>query len=156
MSLRAHDWRLTAQAVSGRVVPYPRGRVIGRSAVNANATIALRGVPADYDHWAALGNDEWSWAKVMPSFGGSELHGRGGPIAICRRRPDELIPVQRAFEFCRRLGFPEVTDHNHPEAADVGPVPAKSAGAPAPVHGDRLPAADPAPAQPCHLTALPG
>ena len=97
-----------------------------------NATIALRGVPADYDEWAALGNDEWGWAKVLPSFrrleddpeGDSELHGRGGPIGICRWRPGELIPTQRAFfEVCRRLGFAEVTDHNHPEAAGVGPFP---------------------------------
>ena len=28
--LRAHDWGLTAEAVPGRAVPYPRARVIGR------------------------------------------------------------------------------------------------------------------------------
>jgi choline dehydrogenase-like flavoprotein len=40
------------------------------------------------------------------------------------RRPDELIPVQRAFfEVCRRLGFPQVTDLNHPQATGVGPFP---------------------------------
>ena len=136
MSLRAHDWGLTAEAVPGRVIPYPRGRVIGGSSA-VNATIALRGVPADYDEWAALGNDEWSWAKVLPSFrrleddpeGDSELHGRGGPIGICRWRPDELIPVQRAFfDVCRNLGFPEVADHNHPEAAGVGPFPQNRRG----------------------------
>jgi choline dehydrogenase-like flavoprotein len=131
MSLRTHDWGQTAEAVPGRVIPYPRGRVVGGSSA-VNATIALRGVPADYDRWAALGNDEWSWAKVLPSFrrleddpeGASALHGRGGPVAICRWRLDELIPIQRAFfEVCRRLGFPEVTDHNHPEASGVGPFP---------------------------------
>jgi choline dehydrogenase len=136
MSLREHDWALTAQAVPGRVIPYPRGRVVGGSSA-VNATIALRGVPADYDQWAALGNEEWSWAKVLPSFrrleddpeGDSELHGRGGPIPIRRWRPDELIPVQRAFfEVCRRLGFPEVTDHNHPEATGVGPFPQNRQG----------------------------
>ena len=131
MSLRAHDWGLTAQAVPGRAIPYPRARVIGGSSA-VNATIALRGVPADYDEWAALGNDEWSWAKVLPYFrrleddpeGAGELHGRGGPIAIRRWRPDELIPVQRAFfAVCRRLGFPEAADHNHPQATGVGPFP---------------------------------
>jgi choline dehydrogenase len=136
MSLRAHDWGLTAQAVPGRAIPYPRGRVIGGSSA-VNATIALRGVPADYDQWAALGNDEWSWVKVLPHFcrleddpeGDGELHGRGGPITIRRWRLDELIPVQRAFfEVCRRLGFPEVTDHNHPQAAGVGPFPQNRRG----------------------------
>jgi choline dehydrogenase len=136
MSLRAHDWALTAQAVPGRTIPYPRGRVIGGSSA-VNATIALRGVPADYDEWAALGNDEWSWVKVLPHFrrleddreDAGELHGRGGPVAICRWRLDELIPVQRTFfEVCRRLGFPEITDHNHPQAAGVGPFPQNRRG----------------------------
>jgi choline dehydrogenase len=131
MSLRAHDWRMTAEAVPGRTIPYPRGRVVGGSSA-VNATIALRGVPADYDQWAALGNNEWSWAKALPHFRrleddpdeAGELHGRGGPVTIRRWRPHELIPIQHAFlEVCRRLGFPEVTDHNHPTATGVGPFP---------------------------------
>ena len=136
MSLREHDWRLTAEAVPGRAIPYPRGRVIGGSSA-VNATIALRGAPADYDEWAALGNDAWSWAQVLPHFrrleddpeGADELHGRGGPIAIRRWRRDELIPPQLAlFEVCRRLGFPEVADHNHPGASGVGPFPQNRRG----------------------------
>jgi choline dehydrogenase-like flavoprotein len=137
MSLRAHDWRLTAEAVPGRDIPYPRGRVTGGSSA-VNATIALRGVPADYDEWAALGNDEWSWAKVLPYFrrleddpegGDDDIHGRGGPVAIRRWLPDELIPTQRAFfDVCCRLGFPQVADHNHPQAAGVGPFPQNRRG----------------------------
>jgi choline dehydrogenase-like flavoprotein len=131
MSLREHDWGLTAEAVPGRFIPYPRGRAIGGSSA-VNATIALRGAPADYDEWAALGNDAWSWANVLPRFrrleddpeGAEELHGRGGPIAIRRWRRDELVPTQRAFfDVCRRLGFPEVADHNDPRASGVGPFP---------------------------------
>jgi choline dehydrogenase len=136
MSLRGHDWGLTAEALPGRIIPYPRGRVIGGSSA-VNAAIALRGVPADYDQWAALGNEEWTWAKVLPFFrrleedpdGEAWLHGRGGPIAIRRWQPDELIPIQRAFfQVCRRLGFPEVADHNHPEATGVGPFPQNRRG----------------------------
>jgi choline dehydrogenase-like flavoprotein len=51
------------------------------------------------------------------------------PIAICRWRRDELIPTQRAFfDVCRRLGFPVVADHNHPEATGVGPFPQNRRG----------------------------
>jgi choline dehydrogenase len=127
MSLSTHDWGFTAEAVPGRMM----GRVTGGSSA-VNATIALRGVPADYDEWAALGNGGWGWKDVLPYFrrleddpvGSEELHGRGGPVPICRWRRDELIPTQRAFfDVCRRLGFPEVTDHNDPEATGVGPFP---------------------------------
>jgi len=80
------------------------------------------------------------------------LHPQGRRADRARaRRPDELIPVQRAFfEVCRRLGFRRLGCDRR------GPVPAKPAGPPAPVHRDRLPAARPAPAQPHHLAALPG
>ena len=136
MSLQAHDWGLSAEAVPGRTILYPRGRVIGGSS-SVNAAIALRGVPADYDEWAALGNDTWSWAAVLPSFrrleddreGSEELHGRGGPITIDRWRREELIPTQLAFsDVCRRLGFAEVADHNHPQATGVGPFPQNRRG----------------------------
>jgi choline dehydrogenase len=136
MSLREHDWGFTAEAVPGRVIPYPRGRVVGGSSA-VNAAIALRGVPADYDEWASLGNAAWSWKKVLPYFrrleddpaGASEVHGRRGPIPISRWREDELIPTQRAFlEVCRRLGFREVADHNHPDATGVGSFPQNRRG----------------------------
>jgi choline dehydrogenase-like flavoprotein len=136
MSLREHDWGFAAEAVPGRTIPYPRGRVTGGSSA-VNAAIALRGVPADYDEWAALGNDGWDWTNVLRYFlrleddpeGSQELHGRGGPVAICRWRRDELIPTQRAFfDVCQRLGFPEVTDHNDPEATGVGPFPQNRRG----------------------------
>jgi choline dehydrogenase len=91
MSLSGHDWGLTAEAVPGRAIPYPRGRVVGGSSA-VNAAIALRGVPADYDEWALLGNDAWGWDRVLPYFcrleddpvGVAEVHGCGGPIAIRR------------------------------------------------------------------------
>ena len=136
MSLEAHDWRMGAEPVPGRTMLYPRGRVIGGSSA-VNAAIALRGVPADYDEWAAHGNDAWSWADVLPYFrrleddheGSEELHGRGGPVTICRWRRDELIPTQLAFfNVCLGLGFDEVADHNHPRATGVGSFPQNRRG----------------------------
>ena len=38
MSLREHDWGLSAEAVPGRALPYPRGRVVGGSSAGVRAT----------------------------------------------------------------------------------------------------------------------
>jgi choline dehydrogenase len=131
ISVVLHDWGFKADAVKGREIEYPRGKVVGGSSA-VNATIALRGVPADYDEWADLGNPEWAWSRVLPYFRKLEddrdeagpLHGRGGPIPVRRWKPSELLPLQQAFlDAGRALGFEEVADHNHPEATGIGPWP---------------------------------
>jgi choline dehydrogenase-like flavoprotein len=53
----------------------------------------IRGNAKDYDRWAALGNDGWSYREVLPYFKKSEdmrideyvdspYHGTGGPLTI--------------------------------------------------------------------------
>ncbi|HZO27614.1 MAG TPA: GMC family oxidoreductase, partial [Chloroflexota bacterium] len=139
LSLVDHDWMLTAEAVPGRTIPYPRGKVTGGCSA-VNGVIALRGMPADYDEWSELGNEGWSWEEVLPYFrrleddqdapddGDGNLHGRGGPIPIRRWKPDELAPLSRAFvEVCKERGFAEVTDHNDPDQTGVGTQPTNGA-----------------------------
>jgi len=132
MSFQDHDWGFRADVRDGRKIRYPRGKVTGGSSC-VGATVALRGVPADYDEWAKAGNPGWSFSEVLPyfqrleddkDFGGDEFHGRGGPFPIRRWRESELAPGQIAFvEACLEAGFPEVKDHNHPESTGVGPIP---------------------------------
>jgi len=128
VSTRAHDWRWRASVVSGRELPYPRGKVVGGSSA-VNGCIALRGLPADYDGWAADGNPAWAWTECLPFFRaleddrdcGGDAHGKGGPLPIVRWRDDELTPLQRAFfAACRAAGYAESADHNQPEASGVG------------------------------------
>ncbi|MBI2761225.1 MAG: mycofactocin system GMC family oxidoreductase MftG [Chloroflexi bacterium] len=130
LSVVDHDWQFTAEALAGRTIRYPRGKVTGGSSA-VNATVALRGVPADYDEWAAKGNDAWGWQDVLPYFRrleddqdeSGDLHGKGGPIFIRRWRAEELTPVSRAYMTAlRRLGFDEVSDHNHPESTGFGVI----------------------------------
>jgi choline dehydrogenase len=126
-----HDWGFKADALKGREIEFPRGKIVGGSPA-VNATIALRGVPADYDEWAGRGSVEWTWRQMLPYFRkleddqdeGGELHGHGGPIPVRRWKPDELLPLQSAyFSTGQVLGFGGVTDHNHPEAAGIGSWP---------------------------------
>lgn len=126
----AHDWGYEAETrPGGRRVHQPAGRVVGGSSA-VNTAIALRGVPEDYDEWAAMGNPEWSWEKVLPyfirlerdlDFPDKPYHGDSGPIPIRRHREHELAPVQRAFlEAMRDLGVPETPDNNDPQSTGLG------------------------------------
>jgi choline dehydrogenase len=132
MSFTTRDWSFRADVHDGRRVRYPRGRLSGGSSA-VGATVGLRGVPEDYDDWAAAGNPSWSYEQVLPyfrkleddqDFGDGEFHGAGGPMPIRRWHPEELAPGQHAFvQSCLDQGFSEVKDHNHPEATGVGSIP---------------------------------
>lgn len=88
----AHNWafQTVPQAgLNGRRGYQPRGKVLGGSS-SINAMIYTRGVPQDYDAWAAEGNAGWAWAEVLPVFrqaehnerGANDWHGSGGPLNV--------------------------------------------------------------------------
>jgi len=54
--------------LANRSIHYARGRVLGGCS-SINAMIYMRGQREDYDHWASLGNEDWSWDSVLPYFG---------------------------------------------------------------------------------------
>ena len=104
MRSRALNWRFSTQAepaLAGRRLFWPRGRTLGGSS-SSNAMCYLRGNPADYDRWAALGNSGWSFADLLPYFkrsqnqerGASAYHGTGGPLNVADlRSPNPLTSV---------------------------------------------------------------
>ena len=128
-----HNWDFYGRGTdtSGRL-QIARGKVTGGSSA-VNGQVFLRGVPEDYDSWAAEGNDEWSYQSLLQyfrkmetdtEFGGSDFHNSDGPI-VCRRfNQAEWRPDQSAFyQACRSIGMADVADMNHPDATGVGPVP---------------------------------
>jgi choline dehydrogenase len=126
-----HDWQYEATAVPGRPVPYPRGKVVGGTSA-INAALAIRAMPADFGEWAALGNPEWAWERVLPFFKRLEDdqdyrddgHGAGGPISIRRWLPNEWLPEQACFySACRAAGLADLADHNDPDGDGVGALP---------------------------------
>jgi choline dehydrogenase len=136
VSVVKHDWGMKADAVPGRAIDYPRGKVTGGSSA-VNAAMAIRGVPTDYDEWAAWGNDEWSFEKCLPYFNrleddqemGGDFHGKGGPVPVTRWKQEELIPLQQAFlDACLARGIPYNDDHNNPTTSGIGPVPMNRRG----------------------------
>ncbi len=50
--------------LNNRRLFWPRGKVLGGSS-SVNAMCYNRGQPQDYDHWAKLGNQGWSYPEVL-------------------------------------------------------------------------------------------
>jgi choline dehydrogenase len=129
ISLVDHDWGYEA-TVAERTTPYPRGRVVGGSSA-VNACVAMRGTPSDFDAWVGAGNDQWSFAEVLPYYrmledtiGDPEFHGSGGPMWIePPKRRDEWQPASVAFnDAVVSLGYQATVDHNDPRTVGVGPL----------------------------------
>ena len=86
------DWCYKTQPdehLAGRSIHYARGRVLGGCST-INAMIYMRGQKEDYDHWAALSNEDWSWDSVLPIFrqledyqhGATDGYGAGGELRV--------------------------------------------------------------------------
>ena len=136
-SYTAHDWGFAYEPTQGRKDRFPRGRVVGGSSA-VNTTIALRGMPEDYDDWAQEGNAGWNWTSVLPAFkrlerdldfGNEDYHGDSGPITIRRYPANELEPQHQAFlESADVLGYPCCPDANDPNGYGAGPQPMNKLG----------------------------
>ena len=66
-------WTEPQEHVYDRKLYIPRGKVLGGSS-STNAMAYVRGNAADYDRWAAAGNNGWSYKEVLPYFKKSEHH----------------------------------------------------------------------------------
>ena len=133
-----HDWGYEATATPEHDGPIaiPRGRVTGGSSA-VNGQVVFRGVPEDYDHWAALGNDEWAYTNTLTYFRKMEtdqdfrgdFHGSDGPIPVRRYKREDMLPSVKAFyEACLAEGYPEFPDQNHPDSTGIAPTPLNNRG----------------------------
>ena len=134
----AHNWSLVGQSTPQQARPLhvARGKVTGGSSA-INHQILLRGAPEDFDAWAAVGNEEWSYQKTLPYFRrlesdaniSDDFHGTEGPIPVWRHARETWLPLQAAFyHACRDAGFPDDPDMNHPDTTGVGAVPLNNPG----------------------------
>src|SRR6185295_11148281 len=104
--------------LAGRSIHYARGRVLGGCS-SINAMIYMRGQKEDYDHWAALGNEDWSWDSVLPVFqkledyehGATDTYGSGGELRVEDPRVRwEIVDAWRAA--AAECGIPPVKSFN--------------------------------------------
>ncbi len=116
-----YDWNYQSvpqATLKNRTIYQPRGKVLGGSS-SINAMIYIRGNRADYDHWAALGNEGWSFDEVLPYFKRAEnqqsirsdYHGTDGPLWVSDRAYTN--PLSRVFlEAAQECGYPVNNDFN--------------------------------------------
>ncbi len=107
--------------VNNRKLFIPRGKTLGGSS-STNAMAYVRGNKADYDEWAALGNNGWDYASVLPYFKKSEnneqfgepFHGVGGPLNVTfSKQPSALGEI--FISACNEVGIPSNPDYNGEE-----------------------------------------
>jgi choline dehydrogenase len=131
-----HNWALRGTVTEEQgAIHVAQGKVIGGgSSINGQAM--QRGFPEDFDSWAALGNDEWSYEKVLPYFRKSErdldiqdnyCHGSDGPIPVRRRQTGPLPAIQQAFHTaCVEAGYGTTNDKNGLHPAGLGITPSNN------------------------------
>jgi len=116
----SHDWGYTSAAKHGIPNhPLERARVIGGCSSH-NGCAAIWGSRADYDAWAALGNDGWSTNALLPFFEKANERLR---VQVIPQK--ELTPWFTAcLETARKMGIPLTANLNDlDENVAMGPSP---------------------------------
>ena len=115
------DWdyyTVPQNGANGRRLHLPRGKVLGGSHA-LNAMIYVRGIPSDYDRWAAAGCDGWAWDDVLPVFqrierydgDTSKTRGGAGLLDVVGGYP--VHPIQQSITTaCMEAGVPFNPDYN--------------------------------------------
>lgn len=126
---RINNWAFMTEPQPGlgnRRGYQPRGRTLGGSSA-INAMLYIRGHRSDYDDWANLGCEGWSWEDVLPFFrraegnqrGSDDFHGADGPLQV-RDQPSPR-PISRAFiEACAQSQLRTTSDFNGPDQEGAG------------------------------------
>ena len=127
-----HNWALRGTITEEQgPIHVAQGKVIGGgSSINGQAM--QRGFPEDFDSWAALGNDEWSYDKVLPYLRRSDAISTSRTIIAMARTArcpsgaaSPVLACHPAGVPCclQQAGFPATDDTNglHPAGLGVSP-----------------------------------
>ena len=112
--------------LGGRQIDLPRGKVLGGSS-SINGMVYIRGQAEDFDRWAELGNEGWSYREVLPYFirsehnvnGANSFHGVDGPLWV-GNTVDEFPIHQRFIDAAVQAGHPFNEDVNGERQEGVG------------------------------------
>ena len=104
---------------ANKALPYKMGRVVGGSSA-INGLVWARGNPRDFDEWAQLGCNGWSWADIEPIFRRVEAFedrtdpamGHNGPIPVRRGQPEKQVLADAFLKSAGQAGHRFNPNHN--------------------------------------------
>ncbi len=113
--------------VKNQQVYWPRGKLPGGSS-SVNGMIYVRGDPAEFDHWRALGCEGWSYQELLPYFkkfehapwGDAAYRGCDGPIHVTELAKDPQPLADAFLQACLQAGIPANPDYNGARYEGVG------------------------------------
>jgi choline dehydrogenase len=118
----AANWLYSSEPeanTNGRSLPVPRGKLLGGSS-SINGMAFVRGQAQDFDTWAQMGNQGWSYEDVLPFFkrmerydgdGDDAYRGREGPLRVTN--PPPRLPIFAALiEAAGQVGIRHNPDYN--------------------------------------------
>jgi choline dehydrogenase len=118
----AANWLYSSEPeanTNGRRLPVPRGKLLGGSSA-INGMVFVRGQAQDFDTWAQMGNQGWSYEDVLPFFrrmeayaggGDAAFRGRGGPLRVTNPEPRDPI-FATMIKAAAEVGIPHNPDYN--------------------------------------------
>ena len=124
------DWGYQSEPqehLNNRVIDLNRGKVLGGTST-INGMVHIRGHRWDYDRWAELGNEQWSYEDLLPYFkkaehfdgeDGDQIYGTDGPLNISPI-PNVSGQVERFLAAGELAGLPRNANFNGPTQEGVG------------------------------------
>ncbi|MEX0307242.1 MAG: choline dehydrogenase [Ruegeria sp.] len=135
MNMSRYDWGYKSEPephLNNRRLACPRGKVIGGSS-SINGMVYVRGHARDFDTWADLGADGWSYADVLPYYkrmetwhdgghgGDHTWRGKDGPLHVSRGPREN--PLFKAFvDAGQQAGYEVTGDYNGEKQEGFGPM----------------------------------
>ncbi|MEM6593673.1 MAG: choline dehydrogenase [Pseudomonadota bacterium] len=134
MNMARYDWGYRSEPephLNNRRLATPRGKVIGGSS-SINGMVYVRGHAGDFDHWAEMGADGWSYADVLPYYkrmeawtsggrgGDPSWRGKDGPLHVSRG-PGKNPLTQAFIDAGVEADYQMTPDYNGERQEGVGP-----------------------------------